>query len=71
MPIIYAELKTRNYESMDKVVFRGTNIAIVVYTITGIFGYLTFMQKLSDLESQNILDAPYGDNLAMIIGKFA
>lgn len=71
MPIIYAELKTRNYETMNKVVFRGTNAAILMYSFTGIFGYLTFVKFPQYLESQNILEAPYGDNLAMIIGSIA
>ena len=71
MPIIYAELKVRDYPTMDKVVFRGTSVAIVVYSLTGIFGYLTFVKTPQILDSQNILEAPYGDNLIMIIASIA
>ncbi|TNV72093.1 hypothetical protein FGO68_gene7968 [Halteria grandinella] len=71
MPIIYAELKTRDYATMNRVVLRGTNSAIIMYSLTGIFGYLTFVKMPQVLESQNILEAPYGNNLAMIIGSFA
>lgn len=71
MPIIYAELKTRDYATMDKVVFRGTNGAILMYSMTGIFGYLTFVKMPEVLEKKNILEAPYGQNLAMIIGQLA
>jgi amino acid permease len=44
MPIIYAELKNQSYQTMNTVVKRGTNIVVVMYLLTGIFGYLTFMR---------------------------
>lgn len=44
MPMIYTELRNRSYARMNKVVIRGTNVAMTIYLITGIFGYLTFVK---------------------------
>ena len=71
MPIIYQELKERTYSTMNTVVIRGTVIAVVMYVLTGVFGYLTFVKTPIVLETENILDAPYGDNTAMMIGEIA
>jgi amino acid permease len=71
MPLIYQELNERTYSTMNKVVIRGTVIAVMMYVMTGIFGYLTFVKNTHVLETENILDAPYGDNTAMMIGEIA
>lgn len=56
---------------MNKVVVRGTYIAVIMYLLTGLFGYLTFVYKPEVLESENILEAPYGSNTAIAIGSIA
>jgi len=71
MPMIYQELNDRSYPVMNKVVVRGTLIAVFMYVITGFFGYLTFVRTPAVLETENILDAPYGENVAMIVGAIA
>jgi amino acid permease len=49
MPIIYAELKDRSYSRMNTVVIRGTIAALIVYVITGVSGYLTFVHNTESL----------------------
>ncbi len=52
---------------MSKVLVVGSGSAIIVYALIGIFGYLTFVYTPQVLENQNILNAPYGRNPAIII----
>lgn len=59
MPSIYTELRNKSYARMNKVTIRGTNVAMVIYILTGIFGYLTFVKTPNVLMDKNILDAPY------------
>jgi amino acid permease len=70
MPMIYSELKDKNYQRMSRVLIYGMIIACLTYTITGIFGYLTFVNHPEDLMTENILDAPY-DNKAISFGLFS
>jgi Transmembrane amino acid transporter protein len=47
----------------------GSLVAIIVYVIVGIFGYLTFAGKKT--LTSNILEAPYGVNPAIYIANIA
>jgi amino acid permease len=69
--MIYAELKDRNYQRMSRVLIYGMIIACLTYTITGIFGYLTFVYNPEVLMTENILDAPYQGNKAISFGLFS
>lgn len=42
IPIIYIELEKRTASKMSGVIAIGSAIAVVFYTIVGIFGYATF-----------------------------
>lgn len=42
IPQIYFELERRNYKTMSKVVYFGTFLAVIMYVLIGIFGYITF-----------------------------
>ena len=66
--MIYKELENRNYKRMSHVVIIGSSTAIFLYAMVGIFGYLTFVH-VPELLTQNILDAPYHGNIAIMIVK--
>ena len=70
IPMIYKELERRNQKQMSKVLLTGSSSAIVLYTLVGLFGYLTFV-AVPDSVTSNILEAPYQHNLAISIGNFA
>lgn len=42
IPIIYIELENRNASKMSHVISSGSAIAVLFYTIVGVFGYATF-----------------------------
>ena len=42
IPIIYIELEKRNANKMSNVISSGSAIAVLFYTIVGVFGYATF-----------------------------
>jgi len=75
--MIYYELERRNQKQMGKVVSRGTVGAVILYVVVGIFGYLTFINSPTGetpeeaLDSQNILEAPYGNSTPILVGNFA
>ena len=52
---------------MSKVLIVGTVCAVFLYALVGIFGYATFVYNPSALDSGNILEAPYGNNIPIII----
>jgi amino acid permease len=52
---------------MKIVVWRGSIVGVFLYASVGVFGYLTFYNKPQELQKQNILLAPYGNNIAIII----
>ena len=52
---------------MKIVVWRGSIAGVFLYASVGVFGYLTFYNKPQELQKQNILLAPYGNNIAIII----
>jgi amino acid permease len=66
IPLIYYELERRNSKTMGKVLIRGSSAAIVLYAMVGIFGYLTFVDH-PEFITQNIFEAPYGNNIAIIV----
>ena len=39
IPIIYIELENRNAKKMSNVISSGSAIAVLFYTIVGVFGY--------------------------------
>ena len=41
--MIYYELESRNFKRMSGVVAKGTIAAILLYSLVGIHGYLTFV----------------------------
>lgn len=43
---------------MSGVLLKGSVAAIILYTMVGIFGYVTFVYT-PDVITQNILEAPY------------
>lgn len=65
--MIYYELEARNAKRMSKVLVTGSGSAVIVYALIGIFGYLTFVYTPHVLDNQNILNAPYQNNIAIII----
>jgi sodium-coupled neutral amino acid transporter 11 len=69
IPLIYYELERRNAGTMAKVLVRGSLAAVVLYAMVGVFGYLTFVHT-PDVITQNIFEAPYGNNTAIIVGQF-
>ena len=64
IPEIYNELESRNNKTMSGVLLKGSIAAIILYAMVGIFGYLTFVHTPKFL-TQNILEAPYGKNIAI------
>lgn len=51
---------------MSSVLLTGSSVAIVLYSMVGIFAYLTFVHDQYQITS-NILDCPYGNNIAIIV----
>ncbi|CAG9314198.1 unnamed protein product [Blepharisma stoltei] len=49
IPIIYQELNKRNYNRMSKVIDRGNGLMIVLYTVIGVFGFFSYMNKMPNL----------------------
>lgn len=49
IPIIYKELKKKNYKNMSKVIERANGLLIFLYSIIGIFGYFSYMNNMPDL----------------------
>lgn len=52
---------------MKKVVWRGSIAGVFLYASVGVFGYLTFYNRPSELMKQNILLADYNLNVAIIL----
>ncbi len=48
---------------------RGLSVTVIAYVFTGIFGYATFVNNPAALESENILEAPYGKNVVIYIAQ--
>ena len=71
IPIIYRELQRRSEQRMEKVVFRGSSGAVVIYVIAGVFGYLTWVShpvELKNLETEkDILNIEYNHVLMTIV----
>ena len=58
---------------MWKVVTIATTIAVICYSLAGFFGYATFANYpnvAEIMEEENILKAPYQNNLAVLISQF-
>lgn len=66
IPQIFNELETKTAANMSSVLLRGSSAAIFLYALIGIFGYLTFVHT-PDVITSNILSAPYGNNIAIIV----
>ena len=66
VPALYCELKVRNMQNINTVLFQGTLFACFCYIIAGVFGYVSFAATTDEaqykkiFEQQNILAAPYG-----------
>jgi len=76
IPMIYFELEKRNSKQMGKVLMGGTFSAVLLYALTGIFGFFTFVNfndysAFDALKAQNILEAPYANVKAITIGNFS
>ena len=73
IPMIYDELKNKNYKNMKSVVVTGTVFVSIFYVMIGFFGYATFLAPpLGDeLCSQNILGANFNGSKLMAIGNIA
>lgn len=64
IPQYYKELKQRSMKTMDKMVSNASVIMIIIYSIIGTFGYLTFTDNLSEAllkpsNNGNILECDY------------
>lgn len=70
IPQIYYELERRNATTMSSVLMKGSLAAIFLYSMVGIFAYLTFVHT-PQVITQNILEAPYQNNIAIIVVSFA
>eukprot|EP00347_Sterkiella_histriomuscorum_P011277 403373068 len=70
IPMIYHELERRNLKQMSGVLAKGSGAAVILYSLVGIFGYLTFVNT-PGFPTDNILDAPYQKNVAITVGNFA
>jgi amino acid permease len=64
IPLTYKELENRSNKAMSGVLLKVSVVAIVAYVMVGIFSYLTFVHT-PNLLTQNILEAPYGKNIAI------
>jgi len=42
--MIYNELERKNMRRMNKVVWRGSIVGMLMYAFVGVFGYLTFVE---------------------------
>ena len=72
IPQVYGELVPQNYKRMRMVVFRGNFLGVFLYSLIGVFGYLSFTDNPEkDLDDKNILLAPYINNTPILIGNFA
>jgi amino acid permease len=47
IPLIYFELERRNQKTMSRVLLMGSVAAIILYSMVGIFGYVTFVHTPS------------------------
>ncbi len=55
---------------MNIVTKRETLCVLLVYVITGFFGYFIFAENPLVLKTKNILKAPFGDSIVIIIARF-
>lgn len=69
--MLYSELRFRNYPRISRVIVRGLSVAVLAYCITGYFGYATFVNRDSVLNNENILEAPYADNIWISIARIS
>src|SRR5438105_3172067 len=65
--MIYFELEKRNHKNMSNVLIWGSGAAVGLYTLVGIFGYVTFVDQPEAFAAANILEAPYGKNIPITI----
>jgi len=69
LPMLYSELRYRNYPRISRVIMRGLSVGVLAYIATGFFGYATFVNKSQALDSENILEAPYDRNIEISIAQ--
>jgi|LauGreDrversion4_2_1035121.scaffolds.fasta_scaffold390453_2 amino acid permease len=69
LPMLYNELRYKNLPRINRVIMRGLSVTVIAYVFTGIFGYATFVNNPAALESENILEAPYGKNVVIYIAQ--
>ena len=67
VPMLWQELQEQSYNSMEKIVIRGSTYSVIAYILGGAFGYLTFADRAyKELQaperSSNILEADYGED---------
>lgn len=70
LPQAYKELNRRRVAKMDKVLIRASTVILLIYLPIGVFGYLTFADKLdssllSESTSGNILECDYKGSLSI------
>ena len=74
---IYSELESPVPRQMSKVLFMGTVACVVLFTVTGVWGYVTFINfpgytQQKAHEDANILAAPYPKGkIPILIGNLA
>ena len=67
IPQTYTELRVKTPKQMNTVLLRTNSIALVIFLIVGVVGYLIFAdrpeeQLIDESRSKNILEADFGDN---------
>ena len=66
IPQLHHELIDTSLNKMSKVLYVGTGISALFFVLNGIFGAITwskFYDKIAIMEGENILVAPYGDEI--------
>ena len=48
IPQTYSELRVKTPKQMTKVLVRANSIAVVVYLLVGVFGYLIFADRAKE-----------------------
>jgi len=68
---IYTELNNVSLKRMNKVLIRGSIIAVLLYIVSGVFGYLTFVDRPAELMKKSILEADYNDSWLVNLASFS
>ena len=48
VPALYCELKVRDMNNINSVLFSGTSLACVCYIVAGVFGFVSFAATIDE-----------------------